>query len=230
MKKCLTCQQTMFEQVNFAWLFSFRKIQEKYLCEDCLKKFILIRNEERCQGCGRKQEKINLCYDCIRWEKTGEKKLLGNRAVFTYNEAMQNFMEEYKFKGDYYWYHIFQKYFEQNIRNYYNSGWIYVPIPVDTLTLAERGFNQATGLLQSLPFDEILKMKEVPERIKQSHKTRKQRLETQQPFEYVDKIDIAGKKILLVDDVYTTGRTLYYAKEILIKKGARDIRSFTLAR
>ncbi|KRM95879.1 phosphoribosyltransferase [Liquorilactobacillus aquaticus DSM 21051] len=221
----------MFERLSFAWLFSLKKIQKKYICEECQKNFVLIQNEERCQGCGRSQKKDNLCYDCIRWKRNGEKELLKNRALFVYNAAMQNFMEGYKFKGDYYWRNVFQGKFEQNIHYYYNSGWIYVPVPVDKATLAERGFNQVTGLLQSLPFNEILQMKDFSARTKQSHKTRKQRLETQQPFEYSGgDINIKGKKVLLLDDVYTTGRTLYYAKELLSTKGVREVRSFTLAR
>lgn len=230
MEKCLVCQHIMREELSFSWLFSLKKLQEKYICADCYKSFVLIQDKKCCCGCGRSQMQETLCYDCIRWKKNGQMPLLKNRALFVYNKAMQNFMEEYKFKGDYYWRFIFQDFFEKSISRYYNSAWFYVPIPVDKPTLTDRGFNQVTGLLRKLPYEEILKMKELSERTKQSHKNRRERLATKQPFEYTGNKNIVGKKILLLDDIYTTGRTLYYAKEILIKEGAREVRSFTLAR
>ena len=37
-------------------------------------------------------------------------------------------------------------------------------------------------------------------------------------------------EIILVDDVYTTGRTLFYAAECLLPYQPKKIRTFTLAR
>ena len=42
--------------------------------------------------------------------------------------------------------------------------------------------------------------------------------------------DIQGKTILLVDDVFTTGSTLEYAAEVLIRGGAKQVIGFSLAR
>lgn len=38
------------------------------------------------------------------------------------------------------------------------------------------------------------------------------------------------QEIILFDDVYTTGRTLYHAKILLYKHGFRMVRSTTIAR
>ncbi|KRL02896.1 phosphoribosyltransferase [Liquorilactobacillus capillatus DSM 19910] len=227
----MVCHQTVEQQLTFKWLFSFGQMQEKDICEECWQKFIPIQANERCSGCGRKQAKNSLCYDCSRWQKNGQTVLLKNRALFVYNEAMQHFMEEYKFKGDYYWRYLFQDIFEQNLHYYYRKDWIYVPIPVDEQTMSVRGFNQVIGLLRT-PATTVaaLKMKHFTKRTKQSHKNRAQRLATKQPFEYVENKSITGKKILLLDDVYTTGRTLYYAQELLLQAGAECVQSFTLAR
>ncbi|HBC90402.1 MAG TPA: ComF family protein, partial [Lactococcus sp.] len=37
-------------------------------------------------------------------------------------------------------------------------------------------------------------------------------------------------KVLLIDDVYTTGRTLQHAITVLKEAGAQDVRSFSLCR
>ncbi len=52
-----------------------------------------------------------------------------------------------------------------------------------------------------------------------------------QPFEVnLDKNRIMNQEIILVDDVYTTGRTMFYAAECLLPYRPKKIRTFTLAR
>jgi len=38
------------------------------------------------------------------------------------------------------------------------------------------------------------------------------------------------KTILLVDDIYTTGKTLQLAKQILLEAGVKEILTFSIAR
>ena len=71
-------------------------------------------------------------------------------------------------------------------------------------------------------------MKEIRRDKKQSEKSRSERLKTQQPFEYIG--DKLQGNYAIIDDVYTTGRTLYYAQELLLKNGASRVCSVTLAR
>ena len=77
-----------------------------------------------------------------------------------------------------------------------------------------------------LPFREIL---EKYDTIAQSSKTRKERLQSQQCFKVKDNIQLP-LKILLIDDIYTTGATLQLAKEILVEAGVKEIVTFSLAR
>ncbi len=66
----------------------------------------------------------------------------------------------------------------------------------------------------------------------QAQRSRKQRLEEAQPFAVKPEatVEIKNKKLLLIDDVYTTGRTLYHAAEALQTFGPQSIRSFSFAR
>ncbi len=65
----------------------------------------------------------------------------------------------------------------------------------------------------------------------QSEKSREERLQMTQPFELkVSKEKIRNQRVLLVDDVYTTGRTLFHAAELLYKNGAETVKSLTFAR
>ncbi|WP_447409442.1 ComF family protein [Weissella confusa] len=65
----------------------------------------------------------------------------------------------------------------------------------------------------------------------QSLKTRQDRLNTAQPFMcQLGNLDLTGQRICLVDDVYTTGRTLRHAATCLYECGAKQICTITLAR
>jgi len=40
----------------------------------------------------------------------------------------------------------------------------------------------------------------------------------------MDRLDVAGRRVLLVDDILDTGRTLSHVQKALLQKGARDVR------
>ena len=103
-----------------------------------------------------------------------------------------------------------------------------VPIPVSAEKYQTRGFNQVTAFLEGtkLPFREIL---EKHDTIAQSSKTREERLQSQQCFKVKDNVQVPTK-VLLIDDIYTTGSTLQLAKEILVEAGVKEIVTFSLAR
>lgn len=46
----------------------------------------------------------------------------------------------------------------------------------------------------------------------------------------LDEIDIQGDVVLLMDDVTTTGNSLYVCKEILLSRGAHKVEMFALGR
>ena len=233
--QCLLCQQKIAYHLDLAWFLSWRDLKPRYICKRCLEKFMLLDQEKVCVGCGRPSQTDGLCSDYQYWQnKLTDNELLNNRALYQYqNSAMRAYLERYKFWGDYRLRYVFQTKWCNFIQSYYplKAGWIYVPIPVDEESFQQRGFNQVVGLAEALPLCDILVMKQRQRRPKQAQKNRQQRLQTPQPFGY-KKItkDLTGAKVVLLDDVYTTGRTLYHARAILKKHGAALVRSVTLCR
>ena len=64
----------------------------------------------------------------------------------------------------------------------------------------------------------------------QANLTRDKRLENVAgAFVVLDQDFIKDKRVLLVDDIYTTGATLDECAKVLINAGAKEVRSMTLA-
>ena len=107
-----------------------------------------------------------------------------------------------------------------------------IPIRLSAERYQQRGFNQVTAVLEAagVRFQELLE--KVVDTAPQAQRSRRKRLVEAQPFAVKPDVacEIKGKKLLLIDDVYTTGRTLYHAAEALQSFGPQSIRSFSIAR
>ncbi|MEW6214768.1 MAG: ComF family protein [Nitrospirota bacterium] len=109
-----------------------------------------------------------------------------------------------------------------------------VPVPLSIKRLRERGFNQSLLIARvisketrvPLLMDILLKKKETPPQIGLSAKERLSNLKGS--FEV--KEDIKGLRLLLVDDVMTTGATVTECSKQLMKAGAKEVIVLTLAR
>jgi len=113
---------------------------------------------------------------------------------------------------------------------------ILIPIPLKEKRLRWRGFNQAEEIAKklakflNLPIynDVLIKIKETLPQVELSDEERRENIKG--TFFCQNKNKILGKKILLVDDVYTTGSTLEEAARVLKEAGAREVIGIVVAR
>ncbi|MFC4772113.1 ComF family protein [Enterococcus hermanniensis] len=153
---------------------------------------------------------------------------MNNQALFSYNEGFKEWITAYKFKGDYRLAGAFATELKRQLQTY--PQYIICPMPLSSERFKSRGFNQVSSCLASsgCAYQLILNRKETAP---QSEKTRSERLKMPQPFSLNQPIEkIRNQKVLLVDDVYTTGRTLFHGAELLYKNGAKVVNSLTFAR
>lgn len=111
-----------------------------------------------------------------------------------------------------------------------------IPVPLHIKRLRQRGFNQSLILARALakkwqiPVNfSLLKRHKFTETQTGLHKAERNK-NIKGAFEVGDKKIIAGKNVILVDDVYTTGATINECARILTKAGAKKVAVLTLAR
>lgn len=111
-----------------------------------------------------------------------------------------------------------------------------LPVPLHVKRLRERGFNQSVILAReiarshSLPLDfTVLKRTVFTEHQARLGKDARGP-NVRGAFEVVEGSRIRGEKVLLVDDVYTTGSTVGECARVLRRSGAKDVAVLTLAR
>jgi ComF family protein len=113
-----------------------------------------------------------------------------------------------------------------------------VPVPLHPLKEAEREFNQAEVLAQRLASSigvpvSTACLRRVKPTESQTRLTRAQRAENvRTAFAFNDRASelVAGKRIIVVDDVFTTGATTNACAKLLRKHGAEAVCVWTLAR
>jgi ComF family protein len=112
-----------------------------------------------------------------------------------------------------------------------------VPVPLSKRRRLERGFNQAEVLAEILSKKTSLKLnkhslvRKLHTPMHRAAMDRKAReLTVQNAFEVVRPKLIENQKILLIDDVFTSGATASFCAKALKKNGAQKVYIFTIAR
>ncbi|MDH5856402.1 ComF family protein [Lampropedia aestuarii] len=115
-----------------------------------------------------------------------------------------------------------------------------VPIPLATARLRERGYNQAWELGKALRRSSGIAMPCITQGIERRHVPqaqarlpRQQRLQRRQQLYSLKPADRSvwvGRKVLLVDDVMTTGATLFALADLLLAAGATHVDALVFAR
>ena len=111
-----------------------------------------------------------------------------------------------------------------------------IPVPLHPLKLREREFNQAGRLARhlsravNLPLDEK-SLRRITPTATQTLLTREQRAANMKnAFAVLPGVRLDGKRIVLVDDVFTTGATTGACARALRQAGAADVCVWTVAR
>lgn len=218
---------------QMGWNTLFSKENSNGMCSECYAKFEKIEGEA-CQKCNRPLTNLapqyrvgDQCLDCIRWEKDDEWRgtLERNDSLIYYNDFAKEVIAKFKYRGDYMLAYVFAPLIKRKLQLLTFN--LIVPIPLSEERLYERGFNQSEALIAASGHQPNQLLTRTHSE-KQSKKSRSERIHLPQVFQI--KINIPNEKILLIDDIYTTGSTLRHAAKVLKEAGAKSVTSLTIAR
>jgi ComF family protein len=113
---------------------------------------------------------------------------------------------------------------------------VIMPVPLHPRRLREREFNQSLLLADRLSqrtkiplsFTNLVRVRPSPPQTSLSRKDRRRNLRG--AFAVRDRAAVKGKRVLLIDDVFTTGATVNESAKALRKAGSGDVYALTLAR
>ena len=209
------------------------------LCDDCWRKILELRIEgARCRSCGAPLpgfagDSGNICLECIRRPPPYS----GARAFGYYSTEMRRAIHELKFEGR----RPLVKLLAPLLADVFLESWqredfdFITSVPLHPGRRRKRGFNQAELLSRSLAriigLPELRTLRRAAATRSQVGLSDAQRLENVRNAFICAHIDrAAGKRILLIDDVMTTGATAASASQALIDAGAEKVSVLTVVR
>lgn len=109
-----------------------------------------------------------------------------------------------------------------------------VPVPLHPAREKERGFNQSLLMARHVARALRVPLKKVLSRsrntVTQTHLSRKERQENVRgAFEIKKEFRLKGARVLLIDDIFTTGATMREAAKVLRRAGAAEVRGAVAA-
>lgn len=149
-------------------------------------------------------------------------------AVYDYSEFIKKQIFVYKGCFDYEMKDIFLNLFIKELKFYY-FGYKIIPAPSYIKDDETRGFNHVREVFKELG----LKMYPIIEKtshFKQAEKGAKQREEIKKHLVISDSVDLSKDKVLIVDDIYTTGSTMRAMIKLVENLHPKEIKILVLAK
>ena len=187
------------------------KIEEKYICENCYKEIekYLYNNIDK-----------DIFY-LLKYEDTVRKKMI-----------------EYKFNDKSYLYKTFCEIFvkNKNAFEFCKSYDIIIPVPMYKKKKRLRGYNQTELIAKKIAnilniqigTNILIKYKNT---LMQSSLGKEERVKNvQNAYKIQNEERIIDKKVLILDDIYTTGTTAKECKNMLLSAGAKEVGIFIIAK
>ena len=210
-----------------------RTHSQQQLCHECLGKLRYL-TPPWCSLCGIPQSFQGLCLNCMNTKSVPLNQI---RSVFIYEEPLRKLIHQWKFKDHPELSAFFGRQLILFTQLYLpEKPWdIIIPVPLHRIREREREYNQSYLLAQMLsqslgiPLSSAC-LKRVRHTPFQSSLTQTARRENLGSAFWADGEAMGGLRILLIDDLYTTGETLHQSASSLREKGALQVTGLTLAR
>ncbi len=184
------------------------------ICKNCFEKFDFVPHDSPFDGIGD--------VSCIF-------------SIFYYNDILKSLIYRFKFNCEWKIGNLLSKIIYENIKDiaYLHNFDFITPIPLSRQRIFQRGFNQSEIIakeissLLDIPF--VLCVYRHKNTVAQSLLKRHDRIHNISNAFIGDKEKIAGKNIIIFDDIFTTGATINSCAKELKEKGANTIIGLSVA-
>lgn len=202
------------------------------ICPACVLKLSPVKSPS-CRKCGKEVfgDHMEYCSDCARHRRTFD----SGAALLNYNEAARHSMAAIKYKNKREYLDFYSEAMAHRFADVVR-GWrpdALVPVPIHASRRRRRGYNQAEELAKrlgkrwQLPVESdilVRTRKTLPQRALNPE----ERLQNLQKAFAVNEKRIVPGRLLLVDDIYTTGSTVEACSRVLKQAGAEEIHFLTI--
>ncbi len=199
-------------------------------CKTCQEKTTLVK-ENQCVYCGRNLMENQQCVDCVG-------KTTNLNQIFVWGEhegPLRLALHQLKYRRDVGLGEALSNNLVELLKVKKVMADIVVPVPLGRKRHRDRGYNQSAllarplALALGLPYSSRALKRKRDTRTQVGLSIEQRRKNVEGAFEAKLGL-VAGKKVLLVDDVMTTGATMNAAGQALKQAGATEIIGLTMAR
>lgn len=202
------------------------------VCAACLAEFGAFRH--RCRTCAiALPDGVDRCGRCLREPPPLE----ACHAAASYGFPWAGLIARFKFSGHAGWADTFAGWMlsHAGIRQCVAGADLLVPMPLAPQRLAERGFNQAWELARRLAPGKadaglVVRLRDTPPQARLDRAARLANLRHAFAVEPLRARELAGRSLVLVDDVMTSGASLFTLAAALRRAGAAHVCAVVLAR
>jgi len=222
---CVVCEKILEEDLHFSF------------CSACFSEIRFIRSP-LCPRCGlpyfAETDSDHPCGDCL----SRKQYFTAVRSLGIYETSLLKAIQRFKYQGSLhageslgslmaaFSHHAF------DVTEYD----VFMPVPLHLQRLRERGFNQSLILARAMAHKfpgelDFMTLRRTASTAPQTGLKKEERAaNVRGAFKLEHGHLVKGKKVLLIDDVYTTGSTVRECARILLRGGARQVGVLTLAR
>ena len=202
-----------------------------------------------CGICGKTDDKYicSKCFDRLKiYEKvktdTYEDKYFKTHFwIYEYKDEIRKRIIDYKFNDKSYIFRTFVELIESNSKavEYINSFDVIVPVPIHKKRLKQRGYNQCELIAKALSKSMVnltyankilIKKRNITPQSTLNKAERTSNIQGAYQLLDAQRYDLKSKRILIFDDIYTTGSTVNECAKVLKKLTNEKIGVFTLAK
>lgn len=207
------------------------------LCPACWSRLTFL-TRPCCAACGHPFDyavpELTLCGTCARQRPPYDRA----RAALLYDDASKDFILGFKHADQTDLSHLLAKWLAGAGGEVLADADMLVPVPLHWTRLVQRRYNQSALLAQALArlsgvpvaADTLVRSKKTPSQGGLGIKARARNVQGAFRVPASRRPGLEGRRVVLIDDVYTTGATVRAAAKVLRRAGAGGVDVLTLAR